>query len=179
MFLCLANNSALQCKDTSLKTGSIHTGLMWFCCCVLFRRFFLLYVSPFWVGPFLVVLVVFWLIQASLSSITFQPRVFLLYLHLQIKKIALLDNIEFITVAPQSVFFSFNLMCRKHCCSTLSRHTYRTMSICVLCSFKQFFAVVKKLDVNINDLSTKVDSVLTRLEKKYDMTLALYQRFEK
>lgn len=56
---------------------------------------------------------------------------------------------------------------------------YRAMLICVLCSVKQFFAVVKKLDVNIDAFSTKVDSVLTRLEKKYDMTLALYQRFEK
>lgn len=56
---------------------------------------------------------------------------------------------------------------------------YRTSFICVLCSVKQFFAVVKKLDVNINAFSTKVDSALTRLEKKYDVTLALYQRFEK
>lgn len=53
------------------------------------------------------------------------------------------------------------------------------MFLCVLCSVKQFFAVVKKLDVNINAFSTKVDSMLTRLEKKYDVTLALYQRFEK
>lgn len=128
-----------------------------------------------WFGCFLV-----WLIQASISSITFQPSQSISSSpSLANKKIAILDNIEVITVALQSVFISFNLMWRKHCCSTLSRHMYRTMSICVLCSFKQFFAVVKKLDVNINDLSTKVDSVLTRLEKKYDMTLALYQRFEK
>lgn len=44
---------------------------------------------------------------------------------------------------------------------------------------KQFFAVVSKLDVNIDAISTKVNSVLARLEKKYDVTLALYQRFEK
>ncbi|KAF7656027.1 hypothetical protein LDENG_00047180 [Lucifuga dentata] len=44
---------------------------------------------------------------------------------------------------------------------------------------KQFLAVVRKLDVNLDTISTKVDSVLTRLEKTYDVTLALYQRFEK
>lgn len=69
------------------------------------------------------------------------------------------------------------------CSQALLFHTthsiYRIVFICVLCSVKQFFAVVKKLDVNINAFSTKVDSMLTRLEKKYDVTLALYQRFEK
>lgn len=48
-----------------------------------------------------------------------------------------------------------------------------------LCSVKQFFALVRKLDVNLDTISTKVNSALTRLEKKYDVTLALYQRFEK
>ncbi|XP_034539381.1 retinoblastoma-associated protein [Notolabrus celidotus] len=44
---------------------------------------------------------------------------------------------------------------------------------------KQFVALVKKLDVNMDTISTKVNSALTRLENKYDVTLALYQRFEK
>lgn len=67
----------------------------------------------------------------------------------------------------------------KHCCPTLTLHVYRTTCFCIFCSVKQFFAVVSKLDVNIDAISTKVNSVLARLEKKYDVTLALYQRFEK
>ncbi|CAN9501735.1 unnamed protein product [Ophioblennius macclurei] len=43
----------------------------------------------------------------------------------------------------------------------------------------QFMNVVKKLDVNLDTISTKVTSALTRLEKKYEVMLALYQRFEK
>uniref|UniRef100_A0A7N6AXP7 Retinoblastoma 1 n=1 Tax=Anabas testudineus TaxID=64144 RepID=A0A7N6AXP7_ANATE len=46
-------------------------------------------------------------------------------------------------------------------------------------SVKQFVALVKKLDVNLDTISTKVNSALARLEKKYDVMLALYQRFEK
>nr|XP_057943789.1 retinoblastoma-associated protein [Doryrhamphus excisus] len=44
---------------------------------------------------------------------------------------------------------------------------------------KQFVALVRKLDVNLDTISTKVNSALTRLENKYDVSLALYQRFEK
>ncbi|KAM9846676.1 retinoblastoma-associated protein [Aulostomus maculatus] len=44
---------------------------------------------------------------------------------------------------------------------------------------KQFVDLVRKLDVNLDTISTKVNSALTRLEKKYDVSLALYQRFEK
>ncbi|XP_061595820.1 retinoblastoma-associated protein [Cololabis saira] len=44
---------------------------------------------------------------------------------------------------------------------------------------KQFMDLVRKLDVNLDTISTKVNSALTRLEKKYDVMLALYQRFEK
>ncbi|KAM6911728.1 retinoblastoma-associated protein isoform 2-T2 [Lycodopsis pacificus] len=44
---------------------------------------------------------------------------------------------------------------------------------------KQFVSLVRKLDVNLDTISTKVNSALTRLEKKYDVSLALYQRFEK
>ncbi|CAJ1064163.1 retinoblastoma-associated protein [Xyrichtys novacula] len=44
---------------------------------------------------------------------------------------------------------------------------------------KQFVALVRKLDVNLDTISTKVNSALTRLENKYNVMLALYQRFEK
>uniref|UniRef100_A0A8D3DY52 Retinoblastoma-associated protein n=1 Tax=Scophthalmus maximus TaxID=52904 RepID=A0A8D3DY52_SCOMX len=36
-------------------------------------------------------------------------------------------------------------------------------------------ALVRKLDVNLDTITTKVNSAMTRLEKKYDVTLALYQ----
>uniref|UniRef100_A0AAX7UET9 Retinoblastoma-associated protein n=1 Tax=Astatotilapia calliptera TaxID=8154 RepID=A0AAX7UET9_ASTCA len=49
-----------------------------------------------------------------------------------------------------------------------------------LCSpVKQFIDLVRKLDVNLDTISTKVNSALSRLDKKYDVMLALYQRFEK
>ncbi|XP_077597036.1 retinoblastoma-associated protein [Stigmatopora nigra] len=44
---------------------------------------------------------------------------------------------------------------------------------------KQFVGLVRKLDINLDTISTKVNSTLTRLENKYEVTLALYQRFEK
>uniref|UniRef100_A0A674NAD1 Retinoblastoma-associated protein n=1 Tax=Takifugu rubripes TaxID=31033 RepID=A0A674NAD1_TAKRU len=44
---------------------------------------------------------------------------------------------------------------------------------------KQFLALVRKMDVNLDTISTKVNSALSHLEKKYDVMLALYQRFEK
>lgn len=46
-------------------------------------------------------------------------------------------------------------------------------------SFKQFIDLVRQLDVNMDTISTKVNAALTRLEKKFDVMLALYQRFEK
>lgn len=49
----------------------------------------------------------------------------------------------------------------------------------VFCSVKQFLALVRKMDVNLDTISTKVNSALSHLEKKYDVMLALYQRFEK
>ncbi|XP_053296961.1 retinoblastoma-associated protein [Pleuronectes platessa] len=49
----------------------------------------------------------------------------------------------------------------------------------VCLNVKQFMDLVRKLDVNLDTITTKVNSAMTRLEKKYDMTLALYQRFEK
>lgn len=44
---------------------------------------------------------------------------------------------------------------------------------------KGFLSLVRKLDVNLDTISTKVNAALMRLEKNYDVTLALYQRFEK
>ncbi|XP_076130915.1 retinoblastoma-associated protein isoform X1 [Alosa pseudoharengus] len=44
---------------------------------------------------------------------------------------------------------------------------------------KQFLEVMRNLDVNIDIISSKVNSAVSKLEKKYDVSLALYQRFEK
>lgn len=44
---------------------------------------------------------------------------------------------------------------------------------------KTFLGLVRKLDVNLDTISTKVNTALMRLEKKFDVTLALFQRFEK
>lgn len=49
----------------------------------------------------------------------------------------------------------------------------------LVCSVKQFLGLLKKMDVNLDTISTKVNSAVTRLEKKYDVSRALYQRFEK
>lgn len=68
---------------------------------------------------------------------------------------------------------------------------YEMLSCCYFCllyslynfvisySVKQFLALVRKMDVNLDTISTKVNSALARLEEKYDVSLALYQRFEK
>uniref|UniRef100_A0A6Q2ZHF9 Retinoblastoma 1 n=1 Tax=Esox lucius TaxID=8010 RepID=A0A6Q2ZHF9_ESOLU len=48
-----------------------------------------------------------------------------------------------------------------------------------VCSVTQFLALLKKMDVNLDTISTRVNSAMTRLEKKYNVSLALYQRFEK
>lgn len=44
---------------------------------------------------------------------------------------------------------------------------------------KEFLGLVRKLDVNLDTISPKVNLAIMRMEKKYDVTLALYQRFEK
>ncbi|CAL1573675.1 unnamed protein product [Knipowitschia caucasica] len=46
-------------------------------------------------------------------------------------------------------------------------------------NLKGFLGLVRKLDVNLDTISTKVNAAVMRLEKKYEVTLALYQRFEK
>ncbi|XP_067280625.1 retinoblastoma-associated protein [Pseudorasbora parva] len=46
-------------------------------------------------------------------------------------------------------------------------------------SVKQFISLVRKMDVNVDTISPKVNTAVTRLEKKFDVTFALYQRFVK
>ncbi|XP_051732803.1 retinoblastoma-associated protein [Ctenopharyngodon idella] len=46
-------------------------------------------------------------------------------------------------------------------------------------SVKQLISLVRKMDVNVDTISPKVNTAVTRLEKKYDVTLTLYQRFVK
>uniref|UniRef100_W5U704 Retinoblastoma-associated protein n=1 Tax=Ictalurus punctatus TaxID=7998 RepID=W5U704_ICTPU len=46
-------------------------------------------------------------------------------------------------------------------------------------SVKQFLSLVRKLDEILDMISPKVNSAVTRLEKKYEVSLALYQRFVK
>uniref|UniRef100_A0A4W4E9V4 Retinoblastoma 1 n=1 Tax=Electrophorus electricus TaxID=8005 RepID=A0A4W4E9V4_ELEEL len=45
------------------------------------------------------------------------------------------------------------------------------------CSVKQFINLLRGMDENVDTISSKVNSVVTRLEKKYEVSLALYQRF--
>ena len=75
-------------------------------------------------------------------------------------------------------------------CFFIWRHTHSFLKM-IICgqlavtpvvsvrSVKQFLSLVRKLDVNMDTISNRVHSVLTHLEKRYDVTLALYQRFEK
>ncbi|XP_069658810.1 retinoblastoma-associated protein isoform X2 [Haliaeetus albicilla] len=51
----------------------------------------------------------------------------------------------------------------------------KSISISV-CTFFQF---LKEVDVNMDTVSTKVDSTVSRLKKKYDVLLALYHKFER
>lgn len=57
---------------------------------------------------------------------------------------------------------------------------FRVTLICHLffsvCTFFQF---LKEVDVNMDTVSTKVDSTVSRLKKKYDVLLALYHKFER
>lgn len=45
-----------------------------------------------------------------------------------------------------------------------------------VCTFFQF---LNEVDVNMDTVSTKVDSTVSRLKKKYDVLLALYHKFER
>ncbi|KAF2973865.1 hypothetical protein EK904_004707 [Melospiza melodia maxima] len=46
----------------------------------------------------------------------------------------------------------------------------------IVCTFFQF---LKEVDVNMDTVSTKVDSTVSRLKKKYDVLFALYHKFER
>ncbi|NXA33869.1 RB protein, partial [Eudromia elegans] len=48
-----------------------------------------------------------------------------------------------------------------------------SISVCM------FFQFLKEVDVNMDTVSTKVDSTVSRLKKKYDVLLALYHKFER
>ncbi|NXA14357.1 RB protein, partial [Sapayoa aenigma] len=43
----------------------------------------------------------------------------------------------------------------------------------------RFFQFLKEVDVNMDTVSTKVDSTVSRLKKKYDVLVALYHKFER
>ncbi|XP_074844023.1 retinoblastoma-associated protein isoform X2 [Carettochelys insculpta] len=47
---------------------------------------------------------------------------------------------------------------------------------CYVCTC---FELLRKMDVNMDTISTKVDSSVSRLRKKYDVLLALYHKFER
>ncbi|XP_066502305.1 retinoblastoma-associated protein [Hoplias malabaricus] len=57
--------------------------------------------------------------------------------------------------------------------------TFTELQKAVGLSVKQFFKLVKKMDENMDTISPKVNSALSKLEKKYEVSLALYQRFVK
>ncbi|XP_036380704.1 retinoblastoma-associated protein [Megalops cyprinoides] len=57
--------------------------------------------------------------------------------------------------------------------------TFTEVQKAVDLNVKQFSSLLKKMDVNMDTVSTKVNAAMTRLEKKYDVSRALFQRFEK
>ncbi|KAL7844287.1 hypothetical protein SRHO_G00228260 [Serrasalmus rhombeus] len=57
--------------------------------------------------------------------------------------------------------------------------TFTELQKAVGLSLKQFFNLVRKMDENVDTISPKVNSAVTKLEKKYEVSLALYQRFVK
>lgn len=52
-------------------------------------------------------------------------------------------------------------------------------SLCFSYSVCKFIYFIKEMDVNMDTISTKVDSTISRLKKKYDVLFALYQKFER
>ncbi|XP_026989918.2 retinoblastoma-associated protein [Tachysurus fulvidraco] len=59
------------------------------------------------------------------------------------------------------------------------RFTFTEFQKAVGLSVKQFLTLMRKLDENLDTISHKVNSAVTRLAKKYEVSLALYQRFVK
>lgn len=60
-----------------------------------------------------------------------------------------------------------------------TRLTFTEFQKVIGLSVMQFINLVKKMDVNVDTISPKVNTAVTRLENKYNVTLALYQRFVK
>ncbi|XP_060640827.2 retinoblastoma-associated protein [Anolis sagrei] len=57
--------------------------------------------------------------------------------------------------------------------------TFTDLLKCLNISVCKFVYLIKEIDVNMDTVSTKVDSAVSRLKKKYDVLLALYQKFER
>ncbi|XP_061103855.1 retinoblastoma-associated protein isoform X1 [Conger conger] len=57
--------------------------------------------------------------------------------------------------------------------------TFTEVQKAVDLNVKDFFNLLKKLDVNMDTISTKVNGAMARLEKKYEVSHALFQRFQK
>ncbi|XP_044287727.1 retinoblastoma-associated protein isoform X3 [Varanus komodoensis] len=50
---------------------------------------------------------------------------------------------------------------------------------CLSISVCKFVHLIKEMDASMDTISSKVDSTISRLKKKYDVLFALYQRFER
>ncbi|XP_066488547.1 retinoblastoma-associated protein isoform X2 [Tiliqua scincoides] len=57
--------------------------------------------------------------------------------------------------------------------------TFTELLKCLNISVCKFVYLIKEIDVNMDTISTKVDSTISRLKKKYDVLFALYQKFER
>ncbi|XP_062972153.1 retinoblastoma-associated protein isoform X2 [Elgaria multicarinata webbii] len=57
--------------------------------------------------------------------------------------------------------------------------TFTELLKCLNISVCKFLHLIKEMDANMDTISTKVDSTISRLKKKYDVLFALYQRFER
>lgn len=51
--------------------------------------------------------------------------------------------------------------------------------LCFSCSVCKFVYMIKEMDVNMDTISTKVESTISHLKKKYDVLLALYHKLER
>jgi len=69
-------------------------------------------------------------------------------------------------------FYSVELFQNSH----FQSHVNLSSLFFSVCTFFQF---LKEVDVNMDTVSTKVDSTVSRLKKKYDVLLALYHKFER
>jgi len=67
----------------------------------------------------------------------------------------------------------------KSCCIVVILSYDNLTSFFLFFSVCTFFQFLKEVDVNMDTVSTKVDSTVSRLKKKYDVLLALYHKFER